>query len=77
LDPLLNKENMDNIKESQGKSGSFFFFTHDNKYLVKTITNNELTTMLGAFMKNYHEHISSTPESLLARIYGLFSIVIK
>ncbi len=33
--------------------------------------------MLGNFMKNYYEHCSSTPESLLVRIYGLYSIVIK
>jgi hypothetical protein len=33
--------------------------------------------MLGDFIKNYYEHCSSSPESLLARIYGLYSIVIK
>lgn len=33
--------------------------------------------MLGEFMEKYYEHTSATPESLLARIYGLYSIVIK
>ena len=74
---MLNKENINKIRESEGKSGSFFFFSHDNKFIIKTITNNELNTMLGKFMQNYYEHTSTTPESLLARIYGLYSIVIK
>jgi 1-phosphatidylinositol-4-phosphate 5-kinase len=77
LDPTLNKENIDKIKESQGKSGSFFFFTHDNRYLVKTITNNELQTMLGFFMKCYYEHIANNSETLITKIYGLYSIEIK
>jgi hypothetical protein len=77
LNPALNKENINKIRESEGKSGSFFFFSHDNKFIIKTITDNELNTMLGDFIKNYYEHCTSTPESLLARIYGLYSIVIK
>ncbi len=68
---------MEKMKESEGKSGSFFFFSHDGKFIIKTISNNELNTMLGDFMKNYYEHTSSIPESLLVRIYGLYSIVIK
>lgn len=68
---------MNQIRESEGKSGSFFFFSHDRKFIIKTITNNELQTMLGNFMKNYYEHTTTYPESLLARIYGLYSIVIK
>jgi 1-phosphatidylinositol-4-phosphate 5-kinase len=29
-------------KESAGKSGSFFFFSYDKKFLIKTMNNNEL-----------------------------------
>jgi 1-phosphatidylinositol-4-phosphate 5-kinase len=68
---------MNKVRESEGKSGSFFFFSHDNKFIIKTITNNELNTMLGNFIKNYHEHVINYPDSILARIYGLYSIVIK
>jgi 1-phosphatidylinositol-4-phosphate 5-kinase len=68
---------MNKVKESEGKSGSFFFFSHDHKFIIKTITNSELQTMLGKFMQNYHEHCLSHPESLLTRIYGIYSILIK
>jgi len=77
LDPVLNKKNILNIKESAGKSGSFFFFTYDQNFIIKTITSGELKTMLGAFMKNYYEHINLNPKSLLSRIYGVYEVIIK
>jgi hypothetical protein len=77
LNPKFNKNNVKKVKESEGKSGSFFFFSHDNKFLIKTITDNELKTMLGDFMENYYSHISKNNDSLLARIYGVFTIEIK
>lgn len=68
---------MNKIRESEGKSGSFFFFSHDGKFLIKTISNKELKTMLGNFMNNFYEYINNTPDSLIARVYGIYSIVIK
>ena len=77
LSPIFNKENINKVRESEGKSGSFFFFSHDNKFIIKTVTNTELNNMLGNFMKGYYEHIKTNPQSLLAKIYGLYSIVIR
>lgn len=77
LNPIVNRENIMSIKESEGKSGSFFFFSDDQKFLIKTITSTELETILGDFIKNYYEHIKSNPESLLARIYGVYTIKIR
>eukprot|EP00479_Gromia_sphaerica_P008203 TRINITY_DN3025_c0_g1_i1.p1 TRINITY_DN3025_c0_g1~~TRINITY_DN3025_c0_g1_i1.p1 ORF type:complete len:56 (-),score=13.87 TRINITY_DN3025_c0_g1_i1:269-436(-) len=31
---------------SEGKSGSFFYFTPDGKYLVKTLTVGEVRTLI-------------------------------
>lgn len=73
----MNKEQMSKIKESEGKSGSFFFFSHDGRFLIKTITNNELNTMIGKFMETYFEYINNNPDSLIARVYGIYTIVIK
>lgn len=77
LNPEENKESMLKIKESSGKSGSFFFFSNDKKFIIKTVKEEELKTMLGEFMKNYYIHISNNPDSFLARIYGLYTIKIK
>lgn len=32
-----NRDRVFNAGESTGLSGSFFFFTHDNKFIIKTI----------------------------------------
>lgn len=32
--------------ESQGKSGSFFFFSHDRKFIIKTMFDDELQIMM-------------------------------
>ena len=59
--------------ESQGKSGSFFFFSHDRKFIIKTMNDDEL----GIFMKSlpdYFKHMKENPGSLIARIYGVFKV---
>lgn len=77
LSPFLNIDGLKEMKKSQGKSGSFFFFTSNNKFLIKTITNEELDTLLNGFMEKYYIHIINNPDSLLARLYGLYTITIK
>ena len=37
LGPLLNNKAVFKAGESQGKSGSFFFFSHDRKFIIKTM----------------------------------------
>lgn len=65
------------MKESEGKSGSFFFYTHDNKFLIKTVTNNELETLLEGFIENYYDHLNLNRKTLLAKIYGIYTVIIK
>ena len=58
---------------SEGKSGELFFFSHDARYLVKTISTQEsrkLETMLPAYI----EHICANPDTVLARYLALFDI---
>ncbi len=68
---------MSKIKESEGKSGSFFFFSHDGRFLIKTITNNELNTLIGKFVESYFDYICNNHDSLIARVYGIYTIIIK
>ena len=51
LDPEQNRNQIfkknKNAKEANGgRSGSFFFFTQDNKYIVKTINKTEVEKLL-------------------------------
>jgi hypothetical protein len=60
-------------KESAGKSGSFFFFSYDRKFLIKTMNNRELAVYLNA-LPDYMYHLKNNPKSLIARIYGIFTV---
>ena len=59
--------------EGAGKSGSFFFFSHDKKYLIKTMKKGELDVML-RILPHYLEHHRRNPDSILAKIFGVFTL---
>jgi len=47
--------------------------THDKRFLVKEIDSFEKNTLI-KFSEYYSEYIEGNEKSLLARIYGLFSL---
>ena len=57
--------------ESEGKSGSFFLFTHDKALVIKTIKEKEAKNLIN-IAYDYAEYSSKSPYSLLCKIYGLF-----
>ena len=60
--------------EGVGQSGSFFFFSKDRKLLIKTMRGSEKRVLLG-MLDDLISHFKKTNnESLLARIYGVFTI---
>jgi hypothetical protein len=46
LSVVKNRNNVFQAGESQGKSGSFFFFSHDKKFIIKTLQRDEKRTLL-------------------------------
>ena len=76
IESFLPKNNCQGIKESQGRSGSFFISTDDNKYMIKTLKPEELELLKHAFLKEYIEYIKDNPDSLLIRLYGMYNIVL-
>ena len=62
-------------KFSEGKSGSFFFQTQDNCYMIKTIPKSEMKTFL-KMLPGYFEHVRKYPNSFINRYYGAYSIKI-
>ena len=75
VESFLPKNNSRRIKESLGKSGSFFISTDDNKYMIKTLKSEELGLLKHAFLKEYITHIDQNPKSLLCRIYGMYNVI--
>ena len=64
-----------NAENKGGRGGSFFFFTHDRKYIIKSITKEELGLLKGNLCKNLHEHtLTFNTNSCINRIYGLFTV---
>ena len=70
---LLNKANLQKICQSEGKSGSMFFFTFDKKFIIKTIPARELNSMK-KIIKPYCEYLSLNKHSLLVKIFGVFTL---
>ena len=73
---LSAKKNRDQVfkaGESQGKSGSFFFFSHDRQFIIKTMYKDELEIFLRA-LPDYYRHLRDNPDSLIARIYGVYTV---
>lgn len=58
---------------SPGKSGSFFYFSRDYRFIIKTIHHNE-HKFLRRILKQYHEHVKTNPHTLLSRFYGLHRV---
>ncbi len=60
---------------SPGKSGSFFYFSRDYKYIIKTIHHSE-HKFLRKVLKDYYEHVTDNPNTLLSQFYGLHRVKI-
>jgi len=58
---------------SPGKSGSFFYFSRDYKYIIKTVHHHE-AKFLRKIMRKYYDHVRTNPNTLLSQFYGLHRV---
>ncbi|KAI8913417.1 hypothetical protein EDD86DRAFT_200509 [Gorgonomyces haynaldii] len=58
---------------SPGKSGSFFYYSRDYRFIIKTIRHSEHQFLL-SILKDYYEHVKSNPHTLLTRIFGVHRV---
>ncbi len=58
---------------SPGKSGSFFYFSRDYRFIIKTIRHSEHKFLLSV-LKDYYNHVKDNPHTLLSRFYGLHRV---
>jgi len=61
-----------NQQFSEGRSGSFFIFSSDHKYLLKTIPVNE-AMLFNSILVKYRQHMVQNPESLIVKVFGVFA----
>ncbi|GAB5368090.1 hypothetical protein AAMO2058_001288300 [Amorphochlora amoebiformis] len=58
---------------SNSKSGAFFFFSNDARYMIKTVEQAEAKTLTN-MLYDYYNHVTAYKGSLLCRICGLFRL---
>ena len=73
LKPEANRDMVFKAGESQGKSGSFFFFSKDQRFIIKTMTESDFMAFQ-RIQKAYFAHVCKYDSSILARVYGIYSV---
>ncbi|XP_024983824.1 phosphatidylinositol 4-phosphate 5-kinase 6-like isoform X3 [Cynara cardunculus var. scolymus] len=58
---------------SPGKSGSFFYLTNDDKYMIKTMKKSEVK-VLKRMLPAYFEHVKSFENTLVTKFFGLHCV---
>ncbi|OMO52066.1 Phosphatidylinositol-4-phosphate 5-kinase, core [Corchorus capsularis] len=58
---------------SPGKSGSFFYLTDDDRYMIKTMKKNEVKVLL-RMLSAYYNHVRSFENTLVIKYYGLHCV---
>eukprot|EP00027_Filamoeba_sp_ATCC50430_P004402 CAMPEP_0168550528 /NCGR_PEP_ID=MMETSP0413-20121227/5692_1 /TAXON_ID=136452 /ORGANISM="Filamoeba nolandi, Strain NC-AS-23-1" /LENGTH=524 /DNA_ID=CAMNT_0008581003 /DNA_START=524 /DNA_END=2098 /DNA_ORIENTATION=+ len=76
LHPERFLSSLDTQKFSEGKSGSFFCFSPDKNFIIKTIPESE-AIVLRKILPDYYHHLSANPGSYIIRLYGLHSLKIQ
>ena len=58
-----------------GKSGSFFYYSDDGKYMLKTLSKDEYM-FFRRFIPDYYFHIYKNPHTLITRFFGFHKIIV-
>ncbi|KAK9016109.1 hypothetical protein V6N11_007190 [Hibiscus sabdariffa] len=58
---------------SPGKSGSFFYLTNDDRYMIKTIKKAEVKVLI-RMLPAYYDHVRSFENTLVTKFYGLHCV---
>lgn len=61
---------------SPGKSGSFFYYSRDFRFIIKTIHHAE-HKQLRRILKDYYHHVKANPNTLVSQFYGLHRLKVK
>ncbi|GAA0147000.1 kinase [Lithospermum erythrorhizon] len=58
---------------SPGKSGSVFFLSQDDRFMIKTLRESEVKVLL-RMLPNYHHHVRTYENTLVTKFFGLHRI---
>uniref|UniRef100_A0A1D1YJ34 Phosphatidylinositol 4-phosphate 5-kinase n=1 Tax=Anthurium amnicola TaxID=1678845 RepID=A0A1D1YJ34_9ARAE len=68
----------DSLKElsSPGKSGSIFYLSQDERFVIKTLKKSELKILL-KMLPDYYNHVGAYENTLITKFFGLHRITLK
>ncbi|XP_027355838.1 phosphatidylinositol 4-phosphate 5-kinase 6-like [Abrus precatorius] len=58
---------------SPGKSGSFFYLTNDDRYMIKTMKKSEVKVFL-RMLPGYYKHVRAFENTLVTKFFGLHCV---
>lgn len=58
---------------SNSKSGQFFFYSHDGKYMIKTQTKEE-NKFMKRILPHYYKYVTEHPHTMLVRILAMHRV---
>ena len=58
---------------SPGKSGSVFFLSDDDRFMIKTMKHEEMRLLL-ELMPQYYSHVESNHNTLLTRFHAVHRV---
>ena len=58
---------------SNAKSGQFFFYSSDGRYMIKTMTNAE-SKFLRQILPEYFKHCCENPNTMITRFFGMYRV---
>jgi len=73
LAPKNNRDMVFKAGQAAGRSGSFFFFSNDRKWIIKTMTKAELDLYL-KLLPEFAQHFKRNSQSVLAKVFGCFTV---
>ncbi|XXG60888.1 hypothetical protein AAC387_Pa04g2687 [Persea americana] len=68
----------DSLRElsSPGKSGSIFYLSQDERFVIKTLKKSELKVLL-KMLPNYYNHVGAHDNTLITKFFGVHRITLK
>ncbi|KAL2231427.1 UNVERIFIED_CONTAM: Phosphatidylinositol 4-phosphate 5-kinase 8 [Sesamum indicum] len=68
----------DGLRElcSPGKSGSLFYLSHDDRFVIKTLKKSELKVLL-KMLPNYYSHVKAHDNTLITKFFGAHRIALR
>ncbi|KAG6538924.1 hypothetical protein ZIOFF_004076 [Zingiber officinale] len=58
---------------SPGKSGSFFFMTQDDRFMIKTVKKSEVKVLI-RMLPSYYRHVCQHERTLVTKFYGVHCV---